>query len=128
VRADLRSNSVKAALIIVSTEEAPLTLSAAELDFSVLVEWWADLRRRGRVLASGKLAPRETARTISWRDSVPVVMDGPFAESKESVGGIVILEVDSEEEALEIAKSWPCAAGYLIEVRALLEPLLDERA
>ena len=116
---------MKAALIIVATKEAPQSLSAAEKDFSVLAEWWADLRRRGRVVASGKLAPRETARTVSWRNSVPLVMDGPFAESKESVGGIVILEVASEDEALEIAKSWPCASGYLIEVRALQEPLVD---
>lgn len=116
---------MKAALIIVATDEAPETLSSAEKDFNALAEWWADLHRTGRVVASGKLAPRQTARTVAWRDSAPVVMDGPYAESKETVGGVAILKVGSEGEALEIAKSWPCVSGYVIEVRALEEPLVD---
>jgi len=111
---------MKFAMIIVESEEDPEVPSNAEREFDALARWWADLQAQRKVLASGKLAPGRTAHTVSWRDQAPVVTDGPFIEAKESVGGIGILEVESEAEAIEIAKTWPAKVGYRIEVRPFL--------
>jgi hypothetical protein len=52
----------------------------------------------------------------------PIVTDGPHLEAKETIGGIVILNVDSQEEAIEIAKSWPSQRAIRIEVRPIVNP------
>jgi hypothetical protein len=112
---------MKFAMLIVEREEDREAPSAAEQEFETLVRWWSDLRAKVKVVASARLAPRRTARTVSWRNQVPVVTDGPYVEAKESVGGILVVEVESEAEALEIAKAWPTTDGYRIEVRPVVE-------
>jgi len=72
-------------------------------------------------VASARLAPAVTARSLSWRDGKPLVTDGPFVEAKESVGGVVIVDVQSEAEAMQIARCWPASPGCRIEVRAVLD-------
>ncbi|HKF18908.1 MAG TPA: YciI family protein [Candidatus Dormibacteraeota bacterium] len=110
---------MKFAMVIVEAEDERREMTQAEAEFNTLVRWWADLHSRVNVVASGKLAPKGTARTVSWRDQVPIVTDGPFVEAKESVAGILIVDLGTEAEALELAKSWPAKAGFKIEVRAL---------
>ena len=112
---------MKFAMLIVESEDEVQPRSAAEQDFETLVRWWADLRARVNVVASARLAERRTAHTVSWRHQVPVVTDGPYVEAKESIGGILVVDVESEAEALEIAKAWPITAGYRIEVRPVVE-------
>jgi len=106
--------------MVIVTEEEPGPRSEAEREFDSLVRWWADLRGRGKIVASARLAPPRTASTVSWRDREPVVTDGPYVEAKEAVGGFVVVEVDSEVEALEIARSWPGRPGMRVEVRQVL--------
>lgn len=113
---------MKFAMVIVESEEEREAISDAERDFESLVRWWSDLRSRVDVVASGRLAPRRTARTVSWREGAPIVTDGPYIEAKESVAGILIVDVGSEAGALEIARSWPSTVGFKIEVRPLAEP------
>lgn len=113
---------MKFAMVIVESEEERETIRDAERDFQTLVHWWTQLRSNVNVVASGRLAPRRTAHTVSWRDQVPLVTDGPYIEAKESVGGFLVVDVDSEVEAIEIAKTWPSPVGFKIEVRPLVEP------
>ena len=110
---------MKFAMVIVEDEDQRKDMTQTEREFDALVRWWADLRSAVNVVASGRLAPKRTARTVSWRDQVPIVTDGPFVEAKESVAGIVILDADTETEVLELAKAWPATAGFKIEVRAI---------
>ena len=107
------------ALVIVEDEEARQAVSPAEVEFDSLVRWWADLRLRTKVVASARRAPKGTARTVSWRQGSPLVTDGPFIEAKESVAGILIVEVSNEAEAMELAQSWLAKEGFKIEVRAV---------
>ena len=58
---------------------------------------------------------------MSWRGQVPIVTDGPYVEAKETVGGFVLLDVDSEAEAVGIASCLPNKVGTRIEVRPTLE-------
>jgi len=110
---------MKYALVIVEDEAELSSLSDAERDFHEIVRWFADLRGQRKVIASGRLEPRGTARTVSWKDRDPVVTDGPFIEAKETIAGVVLLDVESDAAAFDIAKSWPSRRGYRIEVRPI---------
>ena len=81
--------------------------------------WLDDLRARGIWVTGDQLAPPRRARSVRVRDGKTLVTDGPFAETKEAVGGFDILECDSLEEAVEIAAGHPVAGVGTIEVRPL---------
>ena len=81
--------------------------------------WLDDLRTRGIWVTGDQLAPPRRARSVRVRDGKTLVTDGPFAETKEAVGGFDILECDSLEEAVEIAAGHPVAGVGTIEVRPL---------
>jgi hypothetical protein len=81
--------------------------------------WVDDLQARGIWLTGDQLAPPRRARSVRVRDGKKMVTDGPFAETKEAVGGFDLLECDSLEEAIEIAASHPIAQMGTIEVRPL---------
>ena len=70
-----------------------------------------------------ELQPTRTATTIRHRDGKASVMDGPFIEAKESVGGYTIFELPDREAAVALAKTWP---GYGIEIRNLVEQRDDQ--
>jgi hypothetical protein len=81
--------------------------------------WVDDLRARGIWQIGDQLAPPRRARTVRVRDGRRLVTDGPFAETKEAIGGFDLLECGSLEEAVEIAASHPLASVGTIEVRPL---------
>ena len=66
-----------------------------------------------------QLAPPRRARSVRVRDGKAIVTDGPFAETKEAVGGFDIIECGSLAEAVEIAAGHPVAQTGTIEVRPL---------
>ena len=70
-----------------------------------------------------QLQPRETAKTLRKRDGDVLVTDGPFAETKEVISGFYLVDADSEERALELAKRIPTLSrmGGVIEVRPIVE-------
>ena len=81
--------------------------------------WLDDLQARGIWITGDQLAPPRRARSVRVRDGTTMVTDGPFAETKEAVGGFDILECGSLEEAVEIAAGHPVAQMGTIEVRPL---------
>ena len=81
--------------------------------------WLDDLRARGAWTIGDQLAPPRRARSVRLRDGHRLVTDGPFAETKEAVGGFDLIEAASLDEAVEIAAGHPVAAFGTIEVRPL---------
>ena len=81
--------------------------------------WLDDLRARGAWITGDQLAPPRRARTVRVRDGKPLVTDGPFAETKEAVGGFDLIECASLEEAVQIAAAHPVARTGTVEVRPL---------
>jgi hypothetical protein len=81
--------------------------------------WLDDVQARGVWVTGDQLAPPRRARSVRVRDGKASVTDGPFAETKEVVGGFDILECGSLEEAVEIAAGHPAAEIGTIEVRPL---------
>ncbi len=81
-----------------------------------------ELRRTGKLLAGYSL--EWDATTIRPRGGKPVVSDGPFVETKEQVGGLVLIEADDLNDAIRLASLHPAAQmgeelGWAIEIRAL---------
>ena len=74
----------------------------------------------GQYLAGAKLQPSAVATTVRGRNGKAVVMDGPFAETKEQLGGYHVIECNDLDEALAIARRIPTLrVGGTIEVRPL---------
>jgi hypothetical protein len=80
-------------------------------------QWFA--RHRGAIAGANQLQPREMATTVQLRDGGPLVVDGPFLEGKELIGGYAEVEVESLDEALDMARSWP--GGGAVEIRPVAE-------
>lgn len=86
-------------------------------------EWFKTYAGSGRIVSGHRLAPRGTAKTVRHgrvrKRDLPMVSDGPFLETKESVGSYAIVDVADEAEALAIARAWP--GGGAVEVRAVAD-------
>jgi hypothetical protein len=85
--------------------------------------WVADLEKQGKHRMTARLQPASTARTIRRQGGREVVVDGPFAETKEQFGGYHVLECRDLDEAMEIAARIPTIPhGGVVEVRAVEPP------
>jgi hypothetical protein len=83
-----------------------------------VIGWFGGLSERGKVKAAQPLGGQ--GRIISGTDG-KLVVDGPFTETKEAVGGYLVLKADSLNEAVEIARSMPTLSyGISVEVRPIL--------
>lgn len=80
-----------------------------------------DLRKAGEWVDGHGLADPTLAKTVRIADGVPVATDGPFAESKESLAGYWILDVDSEARAIEFAARIVAYAEEPVEVRQVMD-------
>jgi hypothetical protein len=86
--------------------------------FRKMVEWGDDLKKRGVLRAVESLAsPDQRAARVQVRAGQPKLIDGPFAEAKEMVGGFFLVDVPSREQAIALAKECPAAAWATVEVR-----------
>lgn len=89
---------------------------------AAMMKYNEELAKAGALLALDGLQPTAKGARIRFTREKPVVTDGPFAESKEVVGGYWMIQVRSREEAIEWAKRAPCPEGETIEVRQVFEP------
>jgi hypothetical protein len=83
--------------------------------------WWEDVRRRGGLLVGQRLRPVVDATTVRVRDGETLVSDGPFAETKDFVGGIVMVDCPDLDDAIAIAAGHPYARWGGIEIRPVWE-------
>jgi hypothetical protein len=106
-------------LLIGSDERAEAQLPRAEMEAIVQghMRFAEEVRRAGKMAAGERLRPEAEASRIRVKAGQHHVTDGPFAETKEALGGFYLLECDSRQEALEWAKKIPLREGGFIEVR-----------
>jgi hypothetical protein len=81
------------------------------------------LRKDGRLIITQALKSATTASTVRIRQGSLLVTDGPFAETKEQLGGFFVIEAADLKEAIQIAAKWPSAALGSIEVRPIEQEL-----
>ncbi len=80
-----------------------------------------NLNARGQYVAAGPLHPVSTATSVRVREGKRLVTDGPFAETREQLGGFYIVEAKDLDEAMAIAESIPPAKFGTIEIRPMME-------
>ncbi|HVL77022.1 MAG TPA: YciI family protein [Noviherbaspirillum sp.] len=109
--------------LIYNDERALATIPQHELD-AIDAECRAHcaaLERSGQLLAAERLQPVATATSIRMRNGKASVTDGPFAETREQLGGFYLLQARDLNEAMRIAEKIPPARLGTIEVRPVLE-------
>ena len=94
----------------------PMTQDEMELQMKHIGELEADMRARGTWQFSARLHDPDTATVVRKVDGRRVVSDGPFAESKEHLGGFYVIEAADLDEALDWAERTVDATGMPIEV------------
>ena len=85
------------------------------------VELCHELHGKGRYVSAAPLQPVDTAVSVRVRDGQRIVTDGPFAETKEHLGGYFLIDVASLEEAIEVASRIPGARRGTAEIRPIVE-------
>jgi hypothetical protein len=114
---------MKYALLIYSTPGAFEAMPQEERD-AVMGEFEAlnrELHESGVYVSDAALADPSNGRTVRSRGGVPAVTDGPFAEAKEQLAGLYIVDVENIERATEIALRDPASRLWAIEVRPLMD-------
>jgi hypothetical protein len=89
------------------------------------IAWTLEVEKSGRHVFSAGLRSSRSARTVRERNGKLSVTDGPFAETKEYLGGFTLLEASDLNEAIQIASRLPAARLGSIEVRPILEPNVE---
>jgi hypothetical protein len=87
------------------------------------LDWVESLRDSGCLIDARPLKSARTAAMVRVRSGALSVTDGPFAETKEQLGGFFLIEVADRQEAIRLAATWPSARLGAIEVRPIEEEL-----
>ena len=99
---------------------ANMTPDQLSQEMGAYIAYTQDLQKAGVYIAGHELQPVETAKTVSIAGGKQKVVDGPFAETKEALGGYYFINAESPEEALAWAAKCPGARHGHIEVRPVV--------
>ncbi len=102
------------------SNEAP-DPAAAQAEMAAYFAFNEEAGKRGALVAGDSLHPTPTARTVRVRDGKTLLTDGPFAETKEVLGGYYILDCQTPEEAAEMAAKIPGALTGSVEIRPIVD-------
>ena len=109
-------------MLLIYDDEALWERMAEEERGKIMQDYFAftnELKDTGKYVSADPLQPSATAKLVRVRDGEVGTTDGPFTETKEQLGGYYLVDVDTEEEALEWAAKIPSARVGTIEVRAV---------
>jgi hypothetical protein len=119
-------------MMLIYTEENAWTPEERENCYNESTELTHELHSRGQYLGASPLQPVATATSVRMRDGKRLVTDGPFAETREQLGGFFMIDAKDLNEAITIAARIPGARKGTVEVRPVMElsglPDVSERA
>ncbi len=99
------------------SQRAERGVAAGKQVYAQMLDFAEALKQRGVLIAVESLASDANATRVQVRGGRQSLVDGPFAESKEMIGGFFLLSCKTHEEALAIAAECPAAAWCTVEVR-----------
>lgn len=110
-------------LLIYGDETQDVEATPADME-QMMAEYWAytkEVNEAGVNLASEALQPTSTATTVRVREGKTLTTDGPFAETKEQLGGFYMVEAENLDDAIAWAAKIPGAKVGSVEVRPIME-------
>jgi hypothetical protein len=108
-------------MLLVYLDEQAMTDEEREHCYVESAQLAQELNAHGQYLDASPLHPVATATSVRVRDSKRVVTDGPFAETREQLGGYYVVEAGDLDEAISIAERIPPARFGTIEIRPVME-------
>lgn len=114
--------------LIYENEKAWETFPPAESE-AVMNEYFQfteDIRKNGKYVAGEALQPTATATTVRVRNGKVSTTDGPFAETKEQLGGFYLIEAADLNDAIQVASRIPSARHGSIEIRPVVDFSAEE--
>lgn len=111
-------------MLLICTDENTIGALSPEEGAAMLTEYGAfaeEMGRRGVLVDGGRLHPTTDATTVQVRDGEVLTADGPFAETKEQMGGYYLVDCEDLDQAIEVASKIPGARQGTIEVRPIWE-------
>src|SRR6201984_786995 len=108
-------------MLLVYLDEQALTEAEREHCYVESAQLARDLHSRGSYPSAGPLHPVATATSVRVREGKRLVTDGPFAETREQLGGYFLIEAKNLDEAIAIAGRIPLARTGTVEVRPVIE-------
>ena len=112
---------MKYMLLIYADEKNAITPAEREDCYVKSAQLARDLHASGQYLSASPLHFTSTATSVRVRDDKRVVTDGPFAETREQLGGYYLVDAKNLDEAISIAARIPAAKWGTVEVRPVLE-------
>jgi hypothetical protein len=109
-------------ILLICTDEASdqaMSPAEGEAQMTGYMKFGEDMTKRGVLQTGERLHPTSDATTVQVRDGEVLTSDGPFAETKEQIGGFYLVDCKDLDEAIEIAAKIPGAARGTIEVRPI---------
>ncbi len=110
--------------LLICTDESSMEARSAEeasASFNEYVAFSEEMGKRGVLQGGDRLRPTTDATTVRVRDGETLTSDGPFAETKEQIGGYFVVDCKDLDEAIEVASKIPGARVGTIEVRPIWE-------
>jgi len=108
-------------MMLIYTDEKAWTEDEREQCFAESTKLTHELHKEGKYLGASPLHPVATATSVRVRGGKRQVTDGPFAETREQLGGFFLIDAANLDEAIEIAGRIPGAKKGTVEVRPVLE-------
>ena len=108
-------------MLLIYTDEQSWTEAEREHCFVESTQLAHQLKASGQYLSANPLYPVASAASVRVRDGKPIVTDGPFAETREQLGGYFMIEAESLDDAIRVANRIPGARKGTVEVRPVLE-------
>ena len=108
-------------MLLVYIQEQAMNDAERQQCFSDSLRLTQELSQKGQYVAAAPLHPVATATSVRVREGKSLVTDGPFAETREQLGGYYIVDVNDLDEAIAIAARIPPARKGAIEIRPIME-------
>jgi hypothetical protein len=108
-------------MLLVYIDEQAMSETARQECYAESTQLIDELNASGQYLAAAPLQPTSTATSVRVRDGKRLITDGPFAETREQLGGYFLVDAEDLDEAIDIAERIPGARKGTIEVRPVVE-------
>lgn len=108
-------------MMLIYMDENSLTEAQREACYKQSAAFACELHADGKYLYTAPLQPTSTATSVRVREGKPLITDGPFAETREQLGGFFLVEAANLDDAIEIAGKIPAGRWGTVEIRPVVQ-------